>query len=254
MVRACGRAGRVSYFREMNLAAGSQVTISQLLNGAVGLILLGAFLAFLLSAAVHAVLHASGALQMQKGAERKFSRWLAVLSVGLCVAGGGVAGLAVGAGRTVLALAMDKDIGPKTFQGELEKAARNAGMTNMASLDVKELRKLVAEAEKGTGPLPENLEPFRPQIEEARTKLLPAVKSLLAAHEAEGKLAMDEVVASLWPKVFDELAAAERRCRRVVIGAGVLWVLGIEAVVALGCLMLRLTREPQVATPKPPKL
>lgn len=253
-VRACGRAARVSYLRGMNVVAGSEVSIGQLLNGAVGLTLLGAFLACLLSGAVHAVLQASGALQTRKGAERKFSRWLAVFSVGLCLAGGGLAGLAVGAGRTVLALAKDKDIGPKTFQGELEKAARGAGMTNMTSLDVKQVRKLLAEAEAATVPLPEHLERFRPQIEEARTKLLPVVKGLLAAHESEGRLAMDEVVVSLWPKVFDELAAWERRFRRAVITSSLLCVVAIEAVLALGCLTMRLTREPQVAAPKPPKL
>lgn len=238
----------------MNVAAGSQVSIGQLLNGAVGLTLLGAFLAFLLSVAVHAVVHASGGLQTRKGAERKFSWWLSVFSVGLGVAAGGLAGLAVGAGQTVLALAQDKDIGPKTLQGELEKAARSVGMTNMAGLDVARLRKLLAEAEAATLPLPEHLERFRPQIEAARARLLPAAKGLLAAHDSEGKLAMDEVVASLWPKVFDELVVWERRFRRAAITVGILCVAGIEAVLALGCLLMRLTREPQAAAPKPPKL
>ncbi len=239
---------------QMNAGTSFQISVEQLISGAAGLTLLGAFLAFLLAGALHAGLHVFGAFQTRKGQEPTFSRWMAVLGIGLCVLAGGLTGLTVGTGRMVLALAKDKDIGPKTLQGELEKAARSAGMTNMTGLDVKQLRKMVAEAEKATVPLPEHLEQFRPQIEEARTKLLPTVKSLLAAHDAEGKLAMDEAVATLWPKVFDELVVWERRFRRAVIIAGLLCVVGIEAVFALGCLTLRLTREPQAATPKPPKL
>jgi hypothetical protein len=85
--------------------------------------------------------------------------------------------------------------------------------------------------------------------------LLPSVKALLDAHTKEGRLALNEVVTSLWPKLFAELTAWERRFRRSEIISGVVWVVGIEAALALGCLVMRLTRKDLPARPAtPPKL
>ena len=114
-------------------------------------------------------------------------------------------------------------------------------------------------AQAESAPLPPldfpGAEQLRPAIEAARTKLLPAARALLDAHTQQGRLALGEVVTSLWPRVFDELAAWERRFRRWEIITGILWVTGWEAVLALGCLVLRLTRKPLVPKPPtPPKL
>ncbi|MEN9572819.1 MAG: hypothetical protein RL514_674 [Verrucomicrobiota bacterium] len=239
----------------MNFDPGSQVSVGQLVAGAFGSVVLGGLLALLLAGALHAALHALGAWQTRRGAGNKFSWWLAVLGVGLGVVVGAWTGLKVGVARAVVPLA--KDLGPKMLEEGLQQALRGAGMTNFTQLDVKKLRELVDKAE--SVPLPPlefpGAEQLRPQIEVARVKLLPAAKTLLDAHVKEGRLALGEAVASLWPRVFDELTAWERRFRRWEIITGILWVLGWEMVLALGCWVARLTRKPLVPKPStPPKL
>ncbi len=239
----------------MNFDAGSQFSVGQLVAGALGSTLLGVVLALMLGGVLHAVLHAAGALQTRAGAERKFSWWIAVLALGLGAVVGGWTGLKVGVARAVVSVA--KDLGPKMVEESLQQALRGAGMTNFIHLDVKKLRELVDKAE--SAPLPPlefpGAEQLRPQIEAARTNLLPTVKALLDAHTKEGRLALNEVIASLWPRVFDELAAWERRFRRAEIITGILWVAGVEALLALVGLVLRLTRKPHVPKPPtPPKL
>lgn len=252
-MRACWRGEGLSYLRQMNFDAGAQLSFGQLAAGAAGSTLLGLLLAPLLGGILHAVLHAVGAWQTQRGAEKKLSWWLAVLGVGLCVVVGGWTGLKVGVARAVVPVA--KDMGPKMVEEGLQNALRQAGMTNFTQLDVAKLRELVVKAESAHLPPLEQLERFRPQIEEARVKLLPAAKGLLDAHAKDGKLALADAVAKLWPPVFDELAAWERRFRRAEIIAGILWVVAIETVLALICLTLRLTRDPlRAAPPELPKL
>jgi|GEM_PF-717046 len=252
-LRACWRAGRLSYLRRMNLDASPQFSFGQLVAGAAGSTLLGLLFALLLGGVLHAVLHAAGAWRTRNGAARIFSWWLAVLGVGLCMVLGGWTGLKVGVARAVVPMA--KDMGPKMMEEYLQNALRQAGMTNFTQLDVAKLRELVVKAESAHLPPLEQLERFRPQIEEARARLLPAAKALIEARDKEGKLALSEVVTSLWPKLFDELTAWERRFRRAEITAGILWVAGLEAALALVCLTVRLTRDPPPAgPPKPPKL
>lgn len=239
----------------MNLAAAPQFEVGQLVAAAVGSLLLGALLAVVLAAALHAALHAAGALRTQREPKQKFSWWLAVLGVGLCAGIGGWTGLKIGVARAAVPVA--RDLGPKMVEEGLQQALRGAGLTNFAQLDVKRLRELVEQAE--SAPLPPlefpGAEQVRPQIEEARAKLLPAAKTLLDAHAKDGKLALREVVTSLWPKLFDELAAWERRFRRWEIITGILWVVGIEAAVALGCLLVRLmAKAPPARPPTLPKL
>lgn len=237
----------------MNFDAGAQFSVGQLVAGAAGATLLGALLALLLGGLLHTLLHAVGVLRARPEKESKFSWWLAVLGVGLCVVAGGVKGALTGAARAAVPVA--KDLGPKMLTEGLQQALRNAGMTNFARLDVKQLRELVAKSASAPLPPLDYLERFRPQIEAARTRLLPAVKSLLEAHEQEGKLALDEAVTSLWPKVFDELVAWERRFRHAEIISGLLWVAGIEALLALVCTAMRLTQQsPASKPPTPPKL
>ncbi len=245
----------MSYLRRMNLDAGSQFSFGQLIAGALGVTLLGMLFALLLAGGLHALLHATGALRMQRSAEKKFTWWLAVLCVGLCGVLGGWTGLKIGLARAAVPVA--KDLGPKMLEEGLQQALRDAGMTNFASLDVKQLRGLVDKAE--ATPLPPlefpGAEQVRPQIEAARARLLPTVKALLDAHEQQGKLALSEAVASLWPKVFDELSAWERGFRRAEIISGIVWVVGIETALALVCLVMRLTQEPKSpGPPTPPKL
>ncbi len=239
----------------MNLAAGPQFSLGQLVGAAVGSLLLGLLLALLLSCALHAALHVAGAWRTKHAAEATFSWWLAVLGVGLCVVVGGGTGLKIGVARAVVTVA--RDLGPKMVEEGLQQALRGAGVTNFAQLDVKQLRELVDKVE--SVPLPPlefpGAEQLRPQIEEARAKLLPAARALLDAHARDGKLELKAVVTSLWPKLFTELAAWERRFRRGEIISGVLWVAGIEAALAAGCLMMRLTRKvPPARTVMPPKL
>lgn len=245
----------MAYSREMNLAAGPQFEVGQLVAAAVGSVLLGLLLALLLAGALHAALHAAGALRTKPGAEQKFSRWLAVLGVGLCAVVGGWTGFKIGVARAVVPVA--RDLGPKMAEEGLQQALRGAGMTNFSQLDVKKLRELVDNVESAQLPPLEfpGAEQLRPQIEEARAKLVPAVKALLDAHAKEGRLALNEVVTSLWPKLFDELTAWERRFRRWEIISGVVWVVGIEAALALVCLAMRLTGKAPPARPAtPPKL
>jgi hypothetical protein len=234
----------------MNLDANAQLSFGQLVAGAAGATLLGLLFALLLGGVLHAVLQGAGAWQTHRGAEPKFSWWLAVLGVGLCVVVGGWTGLKVGVARAVVTVA--RDMGPKMVEEGLQQALRGAGLTNFTQLDVKQLRELVAKAESAPLPPLEQLERFRPQIEEARVRLLPTAKALIQAHDKEGKLELSEAVTSLWPKVFDELAAWERRFRRAEIFSGILWVVGIEAALPLVCLLVRLTQQPKSAGP--PKL
>lgn len=251
--RACWRAERMSYSPRMNLDVGSQFSIGQLVAGAAGAVLLGALLAALLAGLLHAMLHAMGAWRTRTGAEKKFSWGLALLGVGLCAAVGGWTGLKVGVARATVPVA--KDLGPKMVEEGLQNALRQAGMTNFAQLDVKRLREFVDKAESAGLPPLEQLERFRPQIEAARAKLLPEAKALLDTHAKEGKLALSEAVTALWPKVFDELIVWERRFRRAEIITGLLWVMGIEAALALVCLMVRLMPKPHTPQPAtPPKL
>lgn len=245
----------MAYSREMNLDAGSQFSFGPLFTAAVGSMLLGLFLALLLAGALHVALHAAGAWRTKRGAELKFSWWLAVLGVGLCAVVGGWTGLKIGVARAVVSVA--RDLGPKMAEEGLQQALRSAGMTNFTQLDVKKLREWVDKAE--SAPLPPlefpGAEQLRPQIEEARAKLLLSVKALLDAHTKEGRLALNEVVTSLWPQLFVELAAWERRFRRWEIISGIGWIVGLEAALALGCLVLRLTRKDLPARPAtPPKL
>ncbi len=245
----------MAYLGVMNFDPGFQVSVGQLVAGAIGSVVLGGLLALLLAGALHAGLHALGAWRTQPGVEQKFGWWLAVLGVGLGGVVGGWTGLKIGVARAVVPVA--KDLGPKMLEEGLQQALRSGGMTNFTQLDVKQLLELVDKA--SSAPLPPlefpGAEQLRPQIEAARTKLLPAAKALLDAHATQGKLALGEAVASLWPLVFDELAAWERRFRRWEIITGILWVLGVEVLLALGCLVMRLTRKPLVPKPPtPPKL
>lgn len=216
---------------------------------------LGVLLALLLGGALHAALHAAGALRTKRDAKQKFSWWLAVLGVGMCAVIGGWTGLKVGAARAAVSVA--KDLGPKMVEEGLQRALRGAGVTNFVQLDVKQLREWVDKAE--SLPLPPlefpGAEQLRPQFEEARAKLLPAAKALLDAHAKDGRLALHEAVTSLWPRLFNELNAWERRFRRWEIITGILWVVGIEAALALVCLLIRLTaKAPPERPAKPPKL
>lgn len=240
----------MSYLRRMNVEAASPFSVGQLIAGAIGVAVLGVVLAMLLAAALHAGLHAAGAFVTRPRGEKKFSVWLALLAVGLAALVGGWAGLQVGVARAAVPFA--RDHGLKMAEEALQNGLRQAGLTNFAQLDVKRLREFVDRAETMELPPLQQLERFRPEIEAARTRLLPAAKALLDAHAKDGKLALGESLAQLWPKVFDELAAWERSFRRWTIIGGVLWVIGIEAVIALVCLALRLTRDPPPAGP--PKL
>ncbi len=245
----------MAYSRAMNLDLGPQFSAGQLVAAAVGSMLLGGVLALLLAGALHVALHAAGAWRTKPGVALEFSWWLAVLGVGLCAAVGGWTGLKIGVARAVVPVA--RDLGPKMAEEGLQQALRGAGMTNFAQLDVKQLREWVEQAE--SVPLPPlefpGAEQLRPQIEAARTKLLPAAKALLDAHAKEGKLALNAVVTSLWPQLFAELAAWERRFRRGEIISGILWVVAIEAALAAGCLVVRLTRKsPPTGSATPPKL
>ena len=245
----------MAYSRAMNLDLGPQFSAGQLVAAAVGSMLLGGVLALLLAGALHVALHAAGAWRTKPGVALEFSWWLAVLGVGLCAAVGGWTGLKIGVARAVVPVA--RDLGPKMAEEGLQQALRGAGMTNFAQLDVKQLREWVEQAE--SVPLPPlefpGAEQLRPQIEAARTKLLPAAKALLDAHAKEGKLALNAVVTSLWPQLFAELAAWERRFRRWEIISGILWVVAIEAALAAGCLVVRLTlKSPPTGSAPPPKL
>ena len=245
----------VAYSREMKLAAGPQFSPGQLVAAAVGFTLLGLMLALLLAGALHAALHAAGAFRTKPGAALKFSWWLAVLGVGLCAVVGGWTGLKIGVARAVVPVA--RDLGPKMLEEGLQQALRRAGVTNFAQLDVKQLRELVAKAESAQLPPLDfpGAEQLRPQIEAARAKLLPAAKALIEAHAKAGKLALNEVVTSLWPQLFAELAAWERHFRRWEIISGILWVVAIEAALAAGCLVVRLTRKsPPTRSATPPNL
>ena len=249
-VRACWPGGGLSYLRGMTPDAGSQFSVAELIAAALGLTALGGALAGLLAALLHALLHTAGALVTRARGEKKFSWLLALVAVGLAVLVGGWTGLKIGVVRAALPVA--KESGPKMVEQALQDGLRQAGLTNYAQLEVRRLRELVDKAESMPLPPLEQMERFRPQFEEARAKLLPAAKALLDAQAPDGKLVLSDAVAKLWPKVFDELAAWERRFRRWEIITGLLWIVGIEAIIAAVCLALRLTRDPQPAGP--PKL
>lgn len=234
----------------MNLEAGSQFSLGQLIVEALGTTLLGMVLAAFLATSLHAGLHATGALVTRARGERKFSWLLLLLGVGLGVLVGGWTGLKIGVARAVVPFV--RDTGPKMLEEALQNGLRQAGLTNFAQLEVKRLREFVSQAEAAPLPPLDQLERFRPQIEEARTRLLPTVRALLDAHEKQGNLPLSAAVTQLWPKVFTEVADWERRFRRSEIISGILWVVAVELGIALLCLTLRLTRDPLPVTP--PKL
>ena len=240
----------MSYLRRMNSDVGSQFSVGQLIAWALGATLLGALLAVVLACVLHGVLHALGAFQTHRGVERKFSLWLALFAVGVCAVVGGLKGMAIGAARAAVAVA--RDVGPRMAEEGVQNALRQSGLTNFMQLDVTKLRGLVDQA--GSAPLPplERLERFRPQIEEARAKLLPAAKALLDTHAQGGTLDLKEAVAAFWPKVLAEMVAWERIFRGAMIAAGVLGVVGVEVAIALVCLVTRFVRQPLAA--KPPTL
>lgn len=239
--------------RRMNPDVGSQFSVGQLITAALGTMLLGALLAGVLASVLHMLLHATGVLQTRRGAERKFSWLLAVVAVGLCAVVGGLKGMAVGAARA--AVSVSRDVGQKMAEEGVQNALRQSGLTNFTQLDVSKLRGLLDQA--GSAPLPplEQLERFRPQIEEARAKLLPAAKALLDTHARGGTLDLKDAVAAFWPKVVAEMVAWERVFRRAMIVSGVLWVVGVEVAIVLVCLAMCLMRQPQAPKPPmPPKL
>lgn len=207
-------------------------------------------LAVLLAAVLHAGLHAAGALVTRPRAERKFSWLLLLLGMGLGVLVGGWTGLKLGVVRAAVPLV--RDTGPKMLEEVLQNGLRQTGLTNFAQLEVKRLREFVNQAEAAPLPPLDRLERFRPQMEEARNRLLPAVRALLDAHEKQGVIPLNAAVTQLWPKVFAELSDWEKRFRRREIISSILWVTAIELGIALACLTMRLTRDPLPVTP--PKL
>lgn len=226
----------------MNVAEMGQLSIGQLIAGALGIAALGVGLGMLLAAGLHVGLHAAGALVTRPRGEKKFSVWLLLLALSLAALVGGWTGLQVGVARAAVPFA--RDHGLKMAEEALQSGLRQAGLTNFPQLDVKKLREFVDKAETVELPPLQQLERFRSEIEAARTRLLPVAKALLDAHAKEGKLSQGELVAKLWPKVLDEITAWEQSFRRGTIIIGVLLVVGIEMVIALTCLALRLVRDP----------
>lgn len=209
----------------------------------------GMLLAALLAGLVHAVLHGLGAWQTQAGVARKFNWWVALLGLGLAGVAGGWAGLQVGAGRAVVPVA--KELGPQMLKDGLEQGLRRSGITNLAALDVGRMLELLAQAEQVALPPLDfpGAEQLRPQIETVRAKLQAEVRGLLNARNKEGKLALPELLAALWPKLFDEVVAGERRFRRAAIVSGVMWTVGIQLMLALVCLGMRQVRKPSPSQP-----
>ncbi len=238
----------------MNFDPVSQFSVGQLLGHQVGSTLLGFFLGLLLALTSHLPLHALGLLRTRAGAEKKFSWWLALLAIFLGGAIGALAGLGVGSARVALALA--KDAGPKVLQETAEQSLRAAGVTNFSNLDVKRVRELIEQAGKAEiPPLALPFEKLRPQLELSRAKMIGDAKALLDAQAKDGVLAINDLAATLWPKVFDELVVWERLLRRVIIVMGVMWIAGVEAMLALVCFALRVLRKPSAPKPPtPPKL
>jgi len=118
-------------------------------------------------------------------------------------------------------------------------------------LDVGRMQELLAKAEQVALPPLDfpGADQVRPQIEAIRVKLLAEAGAFLNAREKQGKLALPELLGALWPKVFDELVAGERKFRRAAIASGVIWVVGIQMVLALVCLVMRQTRNSSSALP-----
>ncbi len=233
----------------MNLTTGAPFSYGQLVGQAIGVALLGALLAALLAGLLHLALNLVGAWRMRPGAGQKFSWWFAVMSVGLAAVAGGGAGLQVGAGRAVVPVA--RELGPQMLKDGLEQGLRRAGITNLAALDVGRMQELLAQAEQVALPPPDfpGADQLRPQIEAGRVKLLAEARAFLNARDKQGKLALPELLAALWPKVFDELVAGERKFRRAAIVSGVMWVVGIQMVLALVCWAMRTLRQPVAAGP-----
>lgn len=113
------------------------------------------------------------------------------------------------------------------------------------------MQELLAQAEQVALPPLDFLgaEQLRPQIEAVRAKLLVEVRGLLNARNKEGKLALPELLAALWPKVFDEVVAGERRFRRAAMVSGVMWTVGIQLMLALVCLGMRQVRNHSPSQP-----
>ena len=237
--------------REMNFDPASQFSVGQLLSNTVGSLLLGLCLGLGLALMLHTTLHAVGWLRTRAGAEKRFSWWLALLAIGLGGVIGALTGMGVGGTRAVLVLV--KDSGPKVLQETAEQSLRAAGLTNFSNLDAKRLHELLEQAGKAEIPsLAMPFERLRPQLELSRAKMIEDAKALLDAKSKDGALAIDDLAATLWPKVFDEMVVWERQLCRAMIVMGVLWIAGIEAMLALVCLLLRVLRKPQ--SPKPPTL
>lgn len=212
----------------------------------------GMLLAALLAGLIYALLHCLGAWQTRAGAARKFNWWAALLGLGLAAVAGGWAGLQVGAGRAVVPMA--RELGPQMLKDGLEQGLRRAGVTNLVALDVGRLQELLAQAEQVALPALDfpGADRLRPQIEAGRVKLMAEARAFLDARDKQGKLALPELLAALWPRVFDELVAGERNFRRAAIASGVMWVVGIQIVLALGCWAMRTLRPPVAGGP--PKL
>lgn len=242
-------AGAGGLLAAMNFTAGTPFSYGQLIGQAVGVAILGVVLAAVLAGVLHTVLHFAGAWRMRPGAGRKFAWGLAVLGIGLAMLAGGGAGWQVGVGRAVVPVA--RELGPQMLHDGAEQALRRAGLTNSASLEVGRLRELLAQAEGAVLPpldFPGSAQ-LQPQIDAVKAKLLTEARVFLDAQDKQGRLALKDALAALWPKVFDELVAGERKFRRAAIVSGVMWVAGIEAVLAVVCLVMRLSRKPVSSQP-----
>jgi hypothetical protein len=233
----------------MNVTTGAPFSYGQLIGQAAGMAIAGMLLAALLAGVIHALLHGLGAWQTRAGAAREFNWWPALLGLGLAAVAGGWAGLQVGAGQAVVPVA--KELGPQMLKDGFEQGLRRAGITNLAALDVGRMQELLAKAEQVALPPLDfpGADQVRPQIEAIRVKLLAEAGAFLNAREKQGKLALPELLGALWPKVFDELVAGERKFRRAAIASGVIWVVGIQMVLALVCLVMRQTRNSSSALP-----
>lgn len=233
----------------MNVTTGAPFSYGQLVGQAAGMAIAGMLLAALLAGLIHALLHGLGAWQTRAGTARKFNWWPALLGLGLAAVAGGWAGLQVGAGQAVVPVA--KELGPQMLKDGFEQGLRRAGITNLAALDVGRMQELLAKAEQVALPPLDfpGADQVRPHIEAGRVKLLAEARVFLNARDKQGKLALPELLGALWPKVFDELVAGERKFRRAAIASGVMWVVGIQMVLALVCLVMRQTRNPSSSLP-----
>ncbi|NBR86427.1 MAG: hypothetical protein EB141_04595 [Verrucomicrobia bacterium] len=239
----------------MNVDPAAQFSMGELIGRAVGLTCLGAFLGLLLAALPHAVWQGCGLLRLRRGAKRKFSFGLALIALGTATLIGAATGFTVGVARAALVVA--REIGPKVFQTSAENTLRAAGVKDFTSFDPARLRELLEQAGKAELPaLPGELaQRLRPEMELSRAKLLEQAKAWLDTQSKDGPLAVGEVVATFWPKVLAELVTWERHFRVAAITHGVLWILGLEIILALLCALSRALRSPiETEAATPPKL